>query len=132
MKFATIVIVFLALLLGIFCLWKQDKSQSITDSTSIHLIDKTQLETAIAANPSLQLVDIRTSKAAADGIIPSAVNIDFFREDFMTQLSTFDKEAPLYLYCKNGGRSNKAALLLVQSGFKEVYDLEGGYLAWKR
>lgn len=131
MKFS-IIIVFLAVMLGMFWLWKEVSSTPTSDSTSIHLINKTQLEAAIAANPSLQLVDVRKPEEVADGFISPAIAIDFFRQDFMDRLSTFDKEAPLYLYCKSGTRSNKAARLLVQSGFKEVYDLEGGYLAWKK
>jgi rhodanese-related sulfurtransferase len=42
-----------------------------------------------------------------------------------------DKEIPIYLYCRSGGRSNKAARQLISLGFKEIYDLQGGYLGWK-
>jgi rhodanese-related sulfurtransferase len=35
------------------------------------------------------------------------------------------------VYCAAGGRSENAAELLKEWGFKEIYDLEGGYNAWK-
>ncbi|VAV83833.1 hypothetical protein MNBD_BACTEROID02-1730, partial [hydrothermal vent metagenome] len=37
-----------------------------------------------------------------------------------------------YLYCRSGGRSRKAAKILAEMGFKEIYDLKGGYMAWEK
>jgi rhodanese-related sulfurtransferase len=34
------------------------------------------------------------------------------------------------LFCRSGGRSGEAASLLKEMGFKQVYDLNGGYNAW--
>jgi thioredoxin len=35
------------------------------------------------------------------------------------------------VYCKAGGRSAQAAEIMVQNGFKHVYNLEGGISAWQ-
>ena len=37
----------------------------------------------------------------------------------------------LMIYCHGGGRSAKAANQLISLGFKEVYNLIGGYSKWK-
>lgn len=79
-----------------------------------------------------QLVDVRTSQEYNEGHIKNAVNLDIFnRNAFTTYFKTLDKEQPIYLYCRSGSRSKSASKLLVELGFKKIYDLKGGYLNWK-
>jgi len=79
----------------------------------------------------MQLVDIRTPEEVAEGIIEGAQLIDFFDENFEAKMSKLDKEKPLIIYCKSGGRSGKAAGQLATLGFKEIYDMSGGFSGWK-
>ena len=41
-----------------------------------------------------------------------------------------DMSKPVYIYCRSGARSRKAAHKLADMGFKEIYDLQGGYSKW--
>ncbi len=43
---------------------------------------------------------------------------------------SWDREAPVVLVCRSGGRSGKAALGLLARGFRNVVSLRGGMLAW--
>jgi rhodanese-related sulfurtransferase len=79
----------------------------------------------------VQLVDVRTEDEYTEGHIDDAVNIDFFEEDVFDQkFAQFDKDQPIYIYCRSGGRSQKSAKKLQELGFKEIIDLKGGYEAW--
>jgi len=42
----------------------------------------------------------------------------------------WDRELPVVIVCRSGGRSGKAALLLEAKGFKRVASLRGGMTAW--
>ena len=42
----------------------------------------------------------------------------------------WDRDAPVLLVCRSGGRSGKAALTLHALGFRKVVSLRGGMLAW--
>lgn len=42
----------------------------------------------------------------------------------------WDKQQPLVVYCKMGGRSLKAAQLFQDAGYEKVYSLKGGIVAW--
>lgn len=84
------------------------------------------------SNNEIQLVDVRTPKEYNDGHIENAILIDYKSEDFSKKIQELDKEKPVYLYCRSGNRSGKASLILIASGFEEIIDLEGGYLAWSK
>ncbi|WP_248395906.1 MULTISPECIES: rhodanese-like domain-containing protein [unclassified Bizionia] len=87
---------------------------------------KTQIEKG-----KVQLVDVRTPNEYNSGHIKNAKNIDFFATSFESQFEKLNKEKPLYIYCRSGARSRKAASKLSAMGFTEIYDLKGGYLNWK-
>jgi sulfur dioxygenase len=44
--------------------------------------------------------------------------------------ASWPREAPTLLVCRSGGRSGRAAAMLLAMGFREVYNLTGGMLAW--
>lgn len=79
----------------------------------------------------VQLVDVRTPKEFESGFIADAQNIDYFSPTFEDDIKNLDKDKPVILYCKSGGRSAKCADKMVEAGFVKVYDLEGGVSKWK-
>ncbi|MCB9293195.1 MAG: rhodanese-like domain-containing protein [Lewinellaceae bacterium] len=82
---------------------------------------------------SRQLLDVRTPKEYQEGHIEGAVNINFYDDDFLQQLEKqLDKDKPVLLYCRSGRRSANAAKQMQELGFKEVYDLKGGFLQWEK
>jgi phage shock protein E len=86
--------------------------------------------TEIQERKYIQLLDVRTAQETDQGIIPGADKIDFYSETFKKELSELDKDTPLYIYCRSGGRSAKASAIAHELGFKEVYNLLGGYTAY--
>jgi len=78
-----------------------------------------------------QLIDVRTLAEFSEGHLQNALNLDINEDDFEKQLQTLDKAAPVYVYCRSGGRSAKAVEQMKKMGFREIYELEGGILSWK-
>ncbi|WP_020532088.1 rhodanese-like domain-containing protein [Flexithrix dorotheae] len=91
-----------------------------------------EYELKIQELPNAYLIDVRTPPEVAGGTIGDAVNIDFLGSDFKPEVEKLDKSKPVLVYCAVGGRSWKAAQLLNQLGFKEVYDLDGGIKGWQQ
>ena len=79
----------------------------------------------------VQLVDVRTPDEFKSRHIEGAKNIDFFSDKFNLEFSKLDKEKPVYIYCRSGSRSKRAASKLSEMGFVEIYDLKGGILNYK-
>ncbi len=99
-------------------------------SDKIKILDSNTYSKAITGN-KVQLVDVRTSGEYKGGHIKKAINIDFFNSaNFEKSFEKLDKEKPVYLYCRSGSRSQKAAKRLVGMGFTQIYDLKGGYMQW--
>ena len=85
-----------------------------------------------ALEKEIQLVDVRTPSEFSEGYISYAENINVMASDFEQKIQKLDKEKPVYIYCRSGQRSNKAAQKMKELGFEEIYDLEGGILAWEK
>ena len=64
------------------------------------------------------IVDVRTSAEYDSGHIPNSVNIEW--QDIMKLNETSAKDKYIYLYCRSGNRSGKAAKILNDNGFINV------------
>lgn len=104
-----------------------------TGQVSYTDISKQELREVLKKANKIQLIDVRTPSEYEQGAIEGAVLINFWDENFLANITQqLDKDQPVYLYCKVGGRSSKAAKMLVDNGFKKVYSLEGGYTGWTK
>ena len=82
---------------------------------------------------NIQLVDVRTLGEYNSGHIQNALLIDFYNPEFYNEMNdTLDKEKPVYVYCRSGNRSGKAAKELEKLGFSKIIDLDGGINSWTR
>jgi len=92
----------------------QSKSKGITE------VSQNELNTGI-------VIDVRTPEEYSGGHLDQALNINWYDADFIQQFDTIHKNKTIYVYCKKGGRSAKAAHVLDSLGFSKVVNLEGGY-----
>ncbi len=96
------------------------------------VLDATQTESMLQKDSSIQLVDVRTpAEWQQTGVIEGARRINFNSPDFQAQVARLDKSRPVIVYCASGGRSPRAAAMMVKMGFKKVYDYTGGMNDWK-
>ena len=74
------------------------------------------------------VVDVREPWEYRQGHVPGAVLIPLGQ--LSSRLSELDPERPVAVICASGNRSQSAAALLGQKGFKTVYNISGGTGAW--
>jgi rhodanese-related sulfurtransferase len=77
------------------------------------------------------VVDVREPNEFADGHIQGARNIPLAKieERGAFELEGF-KQSPIIVACQSGTRSGPASKKLTGLGFSEVYELQGGMVAW--
>jgi rhodanese-related sulfurtransferase len=111
---------------------------SCQSSSSTETASKVEVKTinqqdfkAMQSKPDLVVLDVRTPGEVSEGIINGATMfLDYNSSDFEQQLDALDKSKTYLVYCRSGNRSGKACHTMLDKGFKQVYNLEGGISAW--
>ena len=97
------------------------------------MADLTQQEwmSKLSEDDNAVVLDVRTPEEVAQGIIPNAIAIDIYKgQGFIYEVEELDKSKNYYVYCKAGGRSAQACSVMNQLGFKNTYNLIGGFSEW--
>ncbi|MBP2830758.1 rhodanese-like domain-containing protein [Aquimarina sp. U1-2] len=85
----------------------------------------------ISEDDHYTIVDVRTEEEVEDGYIPEMVHIDIRKgQGFLDEIEQLDKTKNYYVYCRSGARSAQACTLMDQMGFKNTYNLIGGFMNW--
>jgi len=83
-------------------------------------------------NPDTLVIDTRNHYEIEVGTFPGAVDpaTESFREfpDYAEALANKGADRPLAMFCTGGIRCEKASALMLELGFSEVYQLQGGIL----
>ncbi|MEX2495657.1 MAG: rhodanese-related sulfurtransferase [Woeseia sp.] len=83
-------------------------------------------------DPQTLLIDTRNHYEVEVGTFPRAVDpgTDSFRQfgDFAAAIPAEEKKRPVAMFCTGGIRCEKASALMLELGFRDVYQLEGGIL----
>ena len=77
------------------------------------------------------ILDVRTPQEISQGKIGDALEINVLESDFMNKVQELDPNKTYLVYCKVGGRSSRACDMMAKAGFKNLYNLDGGYTAWE-
>lgn len=99
-------------------------------AVTVTLLDPAGASALIQDQPDLVVLDIRTPEETAAGTLPGATEIDFYAADFSDRIAALDRDGPYLVYCHSGNRSAQAITLMVDLGFTNLYELDGGILAW--
>jgi len=107
-----------------------NSNNSEQDQKRINDVETEQMKQLISEQPGV-LLDVRTAGEVTEGYIAGAQNIDITQPNFLEKVKSLDKDKPVYVYCKMGGRSANASEKLAKAGFTKVYNLMGGFEGWK-
>lgn len=90
-----------------------------------------QASELIEGNHGLIILDVRTPEEFQEGHLDGAINIDFKAANFNSEIAKLDTGKPYLVYCRSGKRSAGAMEVMKGAGFREIYNMEGGILAWE-
>jgi len=137
-KIYTLALLFFTITTFSSCIKSPTKSKSSADkvtqkvkkTTTIKRVDAIGFK-AETEGKKVQLVDVRSPGEYTQGHIENAININVYDKAFTTKTDALDKSKPVYVYCRSGSRSMKAANNLKNRGFN-VVNLNGGIGGWMR
>jgi len=97
--------------------------------TSSHAVPEVSVDAVETRPPDTILLDVREPEEYHHGHIPGAVNLP--QCDLASRLDDLPRDRPLWVVCQAGFRSRRAAQFLMQMGFGQVGNVQGGTSAWE-
>ncbi len=79
-------------------------------------------------DPKVIVVDVRTPAEYVQGHVPRAINLPL--QEIENWYRDLPRDRTVYLICRTGHRSTKAAEFLKEKGFRNLRNVTGGTLAW--
>jgi molybdopterin/thiamine biosynthesis adenylyltransferase/rhodanese-related sulfurtransferase len=89
-----------------------------------------ELAERLRCGEDIQLVDVREAVEQQVSHLPGARLIPL--DQLARRMAALDRSKETILFCRTGGRSRRAAVLLHSAGFERVRNLAGGINAWAR
>ena len=94
----------------------------------IILIAPAEVYEIITNNKDYIILDVRTQEEYNEGHLDKALLIPV--DELKERIDELNENKPIVVYCRSGARSSKAAGILIENGFTQVYDM-GGILDWQ-
>jgi phage shock protein E len=85
---------------------------------------------SLRQRPDVMLIDVREPGEYQAGHIPGAVLWPL--GDLPKHLDEVPKDKTVIAVCHSGNRSSKATDFLRQTGFDNVYNMQGGMISWEK
>lgn len=85
-------------------------------------------ETTFAADENAMMIDVRNPDEVVSGAMEGSINIPL--DTLRSNLNNIPKDKTIFVYCAVGLRGYLAQRILMQSGYKNVINLSGGYNLW--
>jgi adenylyltransferase/sulfurtransferase len=104
----------------------------MTLPSSVPEITPTELKERLDAGDVPLLVDVREAFEASIADLPEHGQVRIPTGEFPLRFSEIDPDAEVVVYCRSGSRSEWATRILMQHGYENVRNLEGGVLGWRQ
>jgi len=98
-------------------------------SSASSLLTPSRAQEIMACDTPFVLLDVRELSEFEEGHIPGATLMPLNTLGDRAPLEILDKDTQIIVYCRSGRRSAEAVQLLIDLGFRNVFDL-GGILDW--
>ena len=111
----------------------KDLSMLISKITGVEIIDISPHEANNRLHEFGDIIDVRRPEEWNDkyGHIKEARQ-STLQTDFQEEVKRLDPDKSYLFVCRSGGRSTKAAQMAIRNGVKQVYNLDGGMIAWRK
>ncbi len=107
-----------------------NSNEKISNISNINVETARELIQEHGGDNKLVILDVRTPREFKGGHIAGARNINCLSNDFSERIKALDRGKIYLVYCRSGNRSSSAMPLFDKLGFKKVYNLSGGTMAW--
>lgn len=95
-------------------------------------LDQTTWKARLSEDSNAVILDVRAPWEFDEGHIHNATNVDVQdAAGFMEAISSLDASKNYYVYCRSGGRSARACMIMNSVGVPNTFNLIGGMSEWQ-
>lgn len=129
-KRLVVIIVIVALVFSVVTYYSYVWLPSVQSSKIVYQdVTVEQAKELIRNTAGLVILDVRTLDEFNSGHIEGAMCIPV--NTLQGNISKLDPQSYILVYCGTGTRSAQASTILANNGFRHVYNMLGGLMAWK-
>lgn len=122
-------LIFLASMLMFTSIQAEEEAENAVEKIAV-----TAAQDYVAQHEDAVIMDVRTPAEFDLSHITGALNVNVQDDDFESMVAGLDKDRTYLVHCTRNpgnGRTSRALETLQNLGFKNLYSIEGGYIAWK-
>ncbi|SOC42995.1 rhodanese-like domain-containing protein [Ureibacillus acetophenoni] len=122
--FGLIVVTFIVIATSLYVSSNND-SETISE---LQTVDTKMLTKMIDSKENMVIVDLREPELFATSRVPGAINIPF--DEIQSRYTELPKDKDVIFVCHTGRMGTESGNLLLENGYKNVFNLEGGIAEW--
>ncbi len=111
-----------------FSLPREQEKSATKQETMVKEIEPKSVKEKLDKGEPFILVDVREQQEWDAGHIQGAWLMPLGSLD--KRINELDRNREIIVYCRSGKRSEKAARILLESGFQNIQNMKGGILSW--
>ncbi|MCM3431709.1 rhodanese-like domain-containing protein [Brevibacillus agri] len=124
------VVSMLVLLIAAGVYWMNiSENSAVESSSSLQIVGSEALTQMINDQTDMTIVDLREPELFAQGSVPNAINIPF--AEIRTKYTSIPKDKKVVFVCHTGRMGTESGNFLLENGYRDVYNLDGGMAKWK-
>lgn len=117
------IVLALALAAGAYLFFGSSTSAQTSPLSHVSVNDLHQ-----AAQQGARVLDVREPHEFAEGHVAGSILVPL--ASVAARVGEFPKDEPVYVFCRSGNRSMQAAQTLINAGYTDVRNVQGGIIAW--
>jgi rhodanese-related sulfurtransferase len=98
-------------------------------TSSLPSVTVQEAAAALEDGSGTRLIDVRETNEFVELRVDGAALVQLGTLE--ARFTELPQDSPLLMMCRSGGRSGRATAFLMQQGFADVRNVDGGMIAWK-
>lgn len=100
-------------------------------SSKVSQASVNDVKKALERSEKMVLLDVRTPSEFERGRIENSINLPLQEVGDKIESIIANKNQKIYVYCLSGSRSAIAVGEMIEKGYTNVFNVEGGLLTWR-
>lgn len=99
---------------------------------SVSSITAEEVKRALENKADVIVIDVRTREEYSEGHINGSIllPVDTVHKKIVSIIP--DKNKIVYVHCRSGTRSKRAVKIMEKMGYTNIFNMQGGFLAWEQ